>query len=84
MVNARRNQTNRKDHNHSHRPDARRNQCEEVQPEGIDPIGTSCRNNRVPVVIILCPGAVVFARSCGHRKSEDLYHGTTSMLQRAE
>ncbi|GBL80904.1 hypothetical protein AVEN_26318-1 [Araneus ventricosus] len=29
----------------------------EVQPEGIDPRGTPCRNNRVPVVIILCPGA---------------------------
>ncbi|GBN87848.1 hypothetical protein AVEN_196578-1 [Araneus ventricosus] len=40
MVNARRNQTSRKDHNHSHRPDARRNQCEEVRPEGIDPIGS--------------------------------------------
>ncbi|GBM29932.1 hypothetical protein AVEN_111238-1 [Araneus ventricosus] len=33
-------------------PDATR----EGQPEGIDPRGTSCRNNRVPVVIILCPG----------------------------
>ncbi|GBN56890.1 hypothetical protein AVEN_236608-1 [Araneus ventricosus] len=30
---------------------------EEAQPEGIDHRGTSCRNNRVPVVIIFCPGA---------------------------
>ncbi|GBM31533.1 hypothetical protein AVEN_247232-1 [Araneus ventricosus] len=29
----------------------------EAQPEGLDPRGTSCRNNRVPVVIILYPGA---------------------------
>ncbi|GBN81280.1 hypothetical protein AVEN_218363-1 [Araneus ventricosus] len=60
------------------------NQCVEVQPEGIGPRGTSCRNNRVPVVIILCPGPVVLARSCSHRKSEDLYHGTPSMPQWAE
>ncbi|GBM34515.1 hypothetical protein AVEN_43175-1 [Araneus ventricosus] len=30
---------------------------EDAQPEGIDPRGTSCRSNRVPVVIIFCPGA---------------------------
>ncbi|GBM87492.1 hypothetical protein AVEN_211643-1 [Araneus ventricosus] len=30
---------------------------EVAQPEGIDPRGTSCPNNRVPVVVILCPGA---------------------------
>ncbi|GBN68812.1 hypothetical protein AVEN_247255-1 [Araneus ventricosus] len=26
-----------------------------IQPEGSDSRGTSCRNNREPVVIILCP-----------------------------
>ncbi|GBN23390.1 hypothetical protein AVEN_261092-1 [Araneus ventricosus] len=52
----------RKDHIHSHRPDARRNQCEKIQPEGIDSRGMPCRNNRVSVVIILCPGAVALAR----------------------
>ncbi|GBN61230.1 hypothetical protein AVEN_12112-1 [Araneus ventricosus] len=30
---------------------------EDAQPEGIDPRGTSCGNNRVLLVIILCPGA---------------------------
>ncbi|GBN06567.1 hypothetical protein AVEN_9295-1 [Araneus ventricosus] len=29
---------------------------EAAQPKGTDPRGTSCRNNHVPVVIILCPG----------------------------
>ncbi|GBM12408.1 hypothetical protein AVEN_211584-1 [Araneus ventricosus] len=38
-----------------------------------NPKALSCRNNRVPVFIILCPGAVALARSCGHRKSEDLH-----------
>ncbi|GBM22179.1 hypothetical protein AVEN_190832-1 [Araneus ventricosus] len=84
MVDARENRTIRKGHNHSHRPDARRNQCEKIQREGIDSRGTSRRSNRVPVFIILCPGAVALARSCGHRKSKDLHHGTSSMPQRAQ
>ncbi|GBM88218.1 hypothetical protein AVEN_204986-1 [Araneus ventricosus] len=84
MVDAHENRTIRKDHNHSHRPDARRNQCDKIQPEGIDSRGTSCRNNRVPVFIILCPGAVALVRSCGHRKSENLHHRTPSLPQRAE
>ncbi|GBM34124.1 hypothetical protein AVEN_235064-1 [Araneus ventricosus] len=54
------------------------------QPEGIDSRGTSCRNNREPVVIILCPGTAALARSCGHRKPKDLHHGVSSMPQRAE
>ncbi|GBL86614.1 hypothetical protein AVEN_194861-1 [Araneus ventricosus] len=51
-----------------------------IQPEGIDSRGTSYRNNREPVVIILCPGDVTLARSCGHRKSKDLHHGTPAVL----
>ncbi|GBN96948.1 hypothetical protein AVEN_52383-1 [Araneus ventricosus] len=30
-----------------------------IQPEGIDSRGTSCRNNREPVVVILYSGSVV-------------------------
>ncbi|GBN29367.1 hypothetical protein AVEN_132339-1 [Araneus ventricosus] len=45
-----------------------------IQPEGIDSRGTSCRNNREPVVIILCPGVVASARSYGQRKSQDPFY----------
>ncbi|GBM41144.1 hypothetical protein AVEN_4168-1 [Araneus ventricosus] len=45
-----------------------------IQLESIDFRGTPCRNNRKPVVIILCPGAVASVRSYGQRKSKDPFY----------